>query len=347
MDIIIGLILVCLAGLGTGTMAWPFKKIKDIHFEQYLFVFMLTGIVIYPWIVVLFDVPDLIKVINNVGLKTLLISNLLSISWGIANVLYLVCVIRIGAALTGAILSALGMSVGVIMPMVLKGSGLFTHAPNLLSKPGIVIMIGLLVIIIGVTLVSIAGFGREKILKNESGQTKKEQASGSFRQGLLLVILAGILSSGLGLAFVYSQGPIIEAVKQQGSGEITANFTVWALGMFGGAFVNISYAVYLMAKNKTWDLLFARKDELLYGALVGFQFIVSIVLLGRGMVLLGVLGASIGFGIQQSLQVIGNQLVGFTGGEWRGVYGTPRKTMYYGLVIILLAVFILAYSNTI
>ena len=55
-------------------------------------------------------------------------------------------------------------------------------------------MVGLVIIIIGVTLVSLAGFGREKILKNESGETQKKQASGDFRNGLLLVLLAGVLS---------------------------------------------------------------------------------------------------------------------------------------------------------
>ena len=145
MEITIGFILVILAGLGTGTAAWPFKVIKDIHFEQYLFFWMLLGIVIYPWIIVLIDVPDPILVIKTVGFKPLLISNLLTTAWGLANLLYMICVIRIGASLTGAILTALGMSVGVIVPLILKGSGLFTHAPNLLSKPGIIIMIGLLI----------------------------------------------------------------------------------------------------------------------------------------------------------------------------------------------------------
>ena len=47
------------------------------------------------------------------------------------------------------------------------------------------------------------------------------------------------------------------------------------------------------------------------------------------------------------MQVIGNQVVGFVGGEWLGVKGKPRKTMYLALGIIFLAVIILAYSNTV
>ena len=345
MDVAIGLILVVIAGLGTGTVAWPMKKIKEIHFEQFLFVFMLTGLIICPWAVVLVKIPDLGDIVDKVGTRPLLISNILSICWGIANVLYLICVVRIGAALTGAILSAAGMSVGVIIPMVFKGSGLFANSPDLLSPAGIAIISGLIIIIIGIFLVSAAGFGRERMLNLNTVSAKREQASGNFSKGLILVISAGLLSGCLSLAFVYSQGPVISAVKAHGAGDITANFAVWALCILGGGMVNVLYAVYLMAKNNSWSLLFTRRDELLYGAIAGVQFISAIVLLGKGMILLGALGASIGVGIQQSLQVIGNQLVGFIGGEWKGVYGKPRKLMYLGLGVILISVVVLAYSN--
>ena len=102
----------------------------------------------------------------------------------------------------------------------------------------------------------------------------------------------------------------------------------------------------LKIKKKTWNLLFIRKDEIICSALMGLQFIVSIILMGRGMVLLGIIGASVGYGIQQSMQVIGNQIVGFVGGEWKGVKGKPRKTMYLALCVIFIAVIIFAYSNT-
>ncbi len=346
MDIILGLTFVTLSGFGTGSFIWPLKVIKDFRFEQYMFFFMLFAIGFYPWLIFLTFVPDPVEVIKAVGFKTLLIPNLLTLGWGTAYVLAMICILRIGATLSGAILTAFGMSVGVTLPLILKGSGLFSNAPDLFSKPGIIILIGLFVIIIGVILLSIAGFGREKVLKNASEQIRKKQASGNFRQGLLLAILSGILSAGLALAFVYGQGPIIEAVKQQGVGEITSNVVVWALVCVGGLLVNVGYAAFLMTKKKNWNLLFSRKDELLFSSLAGLQFIVSVILMGRGMVLLGILGASVGFGIQQSMQIFGTQLVGFVSGEWKNVKGKPIKTMYLALFVILIAVIIFSYSNT-
>jgi hypothetical protein len=345
--IVIGFVLVILAGLGTGTAGWPFKRIKDLHFEQFLFVFALTGFLLFPWLVVVCFVPDPVSVIAAVGLKQLLLSNLLSMCWGVANVLSLICIVKIGAAISGAVLSALGMSVGMVMPMILKGSGVFGHAPDLFSKPGILILVGILIIIVGILFVGFSGIEREKILNAGSNPVKSGQSSGAFLKGLAMAVLAGVLSCGLSLAFVYSQGPVIEAVKLQGASDVVASITVWALGIFAGALVNLLYAVYVMTSKGTWNLLFSRKEELISGTLLGLQFFIAIVLMGRGMVFLGAMGASVGFGIQQSMQVVGSQLVGFIGGEWKGVGGKPRNRMYWGLIIILIAVLVFSYSNTI
>lgn len=346
LSILLGLLLVTFAGFGTGTVAWPVKLIRDFHFEAYLLTFMFTGVILVPWLVLFVAVPRPLELIQTVGIKPILISNAFSICWGIANVIYLVCVVRIGAALTGALLSALGMSFGALLPMVIKGSGLFQLAPSLFSSTGTVILTGLVVMVIGITLVSKAGFEREKYLENEEIEVRKQRASGNFLQGMLLVILAGILSSGISLAFVYSQDAIILAVKTQGNGDIAANFTVWALGMLGGGAINVGYAVYLMVKRNSWKHMISRKEEVIYGAVVGVQFIASIVAMGKGMILLGSLGASVGFAIQQSMQIMGNQVIGFAGGEWRGVTGRARKVMYVALLVILIAVSILAFSAT-
>ncbi len=175
-----------------------------------------------------------------------------------------------------------------------------------------------------------AGFGREKVLQQNADPTDKAPASGNFLKGLLLVVLAGFLSSGLSLGFVYGQAPVIDAARSQGVSDIASNATVWAFCTLGGGLVNVGYALYLMAKNNSWKKLFERKEEIIYGSLIGLQFITAIMLLGRGMLLLGALGASVGFAIQQSLQVIGNQLVGFAGGEWKGIYALAEKADVYG-----------------
>jgi hypothetical protein len=59
------------------------------------------------------------------------------------------------------------------------------------------------------------------------------------------------------------------------------------------------------------------------------------------------LGASVGFGVQQAMQIMGGQGVGFLSGEWRGVFGKPRHRMYLAIILLMAAAVIMAYGNCI
>lgn len=348
----IGLVWVVLSGLLVGSGAWPFKCAKDLRFEIYLFVWSLVSVIIIPWAITFLFVVDLPAVLKSVGWEPILKANLLSCAWGVANILYLVCVIKIGAALTGAILSALGMSVGVIVPMVFKASGLFKDSPDLLSMTGFLTVLGLVIIIIGITMITSAGMARERLLKKEvDEEERRRRASGNFLEGFILVCVAGVLSAGHSLAFAYTQDSIVEAVttvnESRGSIDptILGSFVTYAVAITGGALVNFLYAVYAITKKKMWGLFFVRKAEVLYGFLAGLQFFAALACVGYGMIRLGAFGASIGFGIQQSIQMIANQMVGFLGGEWKGVRGGPRRMMYLAILVIILAVIWFAAIN--
>ena len=337
---VLGILLVLLAGLGTGSIVWPMKIARRFKFEHSWFVGMLAGLVIVPWAITLIFCPHAFAAYRDVGFRVLITSNLFAIAWGVANVLYGVCVIRIGAALTGAILTGLGVCVGVTLPMIVKGTGLFKDAPGMGSPAGLAVTVGVVVMLIGVSLVSVAGFGRDRALKGQ------QKAAGGFLGGLIMCIIAGVTSAGIALAFVYSQGPIVAAMTAHGAGEIPASVSVWAIGLFGGALVNIVYPAFLVTKNRNWKVLTESAREGFLATMIGVQFIFAIILLGRGMVLLGILGASVGFGLQQTMQILGNQGVGFISGEWRGVTGRPRALMYAAIVILVIAAVILGYGNT-
>ncbi len=341
MEIALGFFLVVIAGLLTGSFMWPMKVIRKLDFEQYWFVGMLVGMGIVPWAVVLVAVPEALTAYKEVG-SSLLIGNLLSIGWGIANILYGLCIIRIGAGLAGAILTSLGVTFGVLMPLIFKGTGLFSNAPDLFSTQGIMILVGLLVIVLGVVVMSFAGSQREKLL-NKAREVKGKQ--GSFITGLIMIIIAGVLSSCISLSFVYSQEPIIASLKQHGASDIIANVGVWAGALFGGVIVNVLYTMFIMSRRRTWGKLFSSGKEFLLATIIGAQLIIGVIIMGRGMILLGILGASVGFGIQQSMQVAGNQIVGFSSGEWKGIKGKPMRLMYSALATIFFAIILLATAN--
>ena len=196
------------SGFGMGAIAWTLKSQRRFKVEHWLLVAMFTGLVVIPWTVTLLAFPHALVAYREVGLKTLLRANLFAFSWGVANVLCFFCFVRIGVALTGGILGGLGMSLGVITPMLFKASGLFENAADLGSPAGLTVLLGVFIMLGGVVLVSLAGFGRDQALKAQ----QQPSTGGSFLGGLIMAILAGVLAAGVNFVFAYGQGPIISRV---------------------------------------------------------------------------------------------------------------------------------------
>jgi hypothetical protein len=347
-SLIAGVLVVTASGLVMGTSAWPLKLMRSFQYEHFGFVSMLFSLLILPWAITLATCPHVLDAYASVPTWTLVKANLFSLSWGIAQVLALLCFVRIGVSLTYGILCSIGAAVGVTAPMLFKASGAFAQAPDLSSKAGLCVMLGAGVMIVGVYFASLAGFGREKIQKKQSGATATTPtaAKGNFAVGLIMVIVSGVLSAGWGFAFSYSQGPIIEAVKTRGASDFFAKVSVWSIILLGAALVNIFYPACLMTKKRSWNVLTRHPREIALALVYGLLFFIPSVLLGQGMLLLGALGASVGWGLVQGTLILGGQALGFISGEWRGVTGKPRAEIYTAIIILIAAMVIFAFANT-
>lgn len=342
-----GILVVAASGLVMGTSAWPLKRMQHFQYEHFGFVSMLFSLVVLPWAITLTTCPGVVAAYATVPSGLLLKANLFSMSWGIAQVLALLCFVRIGVSLTYGILCSIGAAVGVAMPLVFKASGAFANAPDLVSKTGLMVMIGVGVMIIGVYFASLAGFGRERLRQTQASEVgpKSAPAREHFAVGLLMVIVSGVLSTGWGFAFAYAQGPIIEAVKAKGAADLYAGLSVWSVALLGAALVNVLYPAFLMTKNRSWGVLTKHPREILLALLYGLLFFIPSALLGKGMLLLGVLGASVGWGLVQGTLIIGGQILGFATGEWRGISGPPRRQIYIAIIILIVAMVVLAFAN--
>jgi len=340
MRTVVGACIVAAAGLCMGSGVWTLKALRRMRFEHWLLVGMFFGLIVLPWTITLLSCPDAIQAYRSVPAGALVKANLFAFGWGIANVLCVVCFVRIGVALTGGILGGLGLSLGVTAPMVFKASGLFARAPDVSSRAGLVVLAGVAIMLSGVGLVALAGYGRERALRGQ------KRTLGNFSASLIMVVIAGILSTGPNFAFAYSQEPIVAAMKSRGAGEVAATFAVWAVGMFAGALVNIVYPAFLITRDRSWGVFRRSGKELVFAMIFGAQFCLAIALLGNGNLTLGALGASVGWGVFQAMQILGNQGVGFLSGEWAGVEGKPRRQMYAAIGILLLAAVVVAYGNS-
>ena len=330
-DFTTGLLLVMLAGVLAGGCSAPIKLMKRFSYEHWALVSSLTGMLALPWGVLLCS-AETGKVIAGIPLAVLLKANFFSFAWGIANVLAGLCLIRIGFSLTIGLLIGVGLPIGVLVPMFFRGSGKFADAPSLFSSTGWFVLLGLLVMLAALALIARAGFGKEK------ARPSAAPGKNGFMIGFAMAVAAGILQVGLSFAFVYSQGPIGEALYANGAGELGTMAGLWALTLPGGALVNLAYPLWRLGRNRSWGQFVKAPAEILLGIAMGIMFMAFVISLGLGMRLMGALGASIGFGIYQALQVAGSQAVGWLDGEWRGVPSRPRRQMAGAMLLLLIAV---------
>ena len=324
MAILSGLLVAGLGGTSAGALSWPMKLMKKFKFEQTWFPGMLFGLFILPWVVTLLFCPDAVEGFRSLDRGIIIKSNLFSLAWGIGNVL----------------LSGVGIPLGVIVPMIFKGSGRFQQAADLNSPAGRVILIATALMLVGVVFVALAGFGRDKFLQ------KNDERSGGFFGGLVMCVISGICSVGPAFAFIYSQAPIRRTMLERGAGEWPAAISVWALGMFMGVLVNVLYPAFLLTRNKSWKVLKDNPKEIGLSLIVGLNLFLAFALWGLGMLMLGPLGGSLGFGIYFAFQILAAQGLGWISGEWRGVSGKPIRQMMIAVIILVGAAGLMAYAST-
>ena len=82
------------------------------------------------------------------------------------------------------------------------------------------------------------------------------------------------------------------------------------------------------------------------GAIMGIMWIGSFYLYGMSAVELGEWGVIIGWPLFMSLSIIVGNIWGLRRGEWKGAPGKARSLLNMGLMILIIAVIIIALSNS-
>jgi L-rhamnose-H+ transport protein len=337
-----GIVVVVLSGLIMGTSPWPLKLMRHFRYEHFGFVSMLLALVVLPWAITLAYCPEPFTALCEVDCGVLLKANLFAFCWGIAQVLAMLCFVRIGVSLTYGILCSVGAAVGVIVPMLVKASGVFQEGPDLFSLPGAIILFGTAVMVCGVVFASMAGAGRERLRNRGGQQTQEAKHTGRFAVGLVMVVAAGVLSVGWGFLFTYFHQPIVDAMQSHGAPHFPATIAVWAVALLGAALPNVLCPALLMTHNRSWRVLAQHPAEIALALAYGILFFIPSALLGEGMLRLGPLGASVGWGLVQGTLILGGQFLGFLSGEWRGVEGPPRRQIYIAVALLIVAMTIMA-----
>jgi L-rhamnose-H+ transport protein len=337
MPLLLGFLLVLLAGLLQGTFILPMTLVRKWSWEHTWATFSLLGMIVFNWIITLLFVPNIVAVYAASPPRDLAILALFGLGWGIGAVLFGLGMARLGMALGYPIIMGLIASLGALIPLLV-------FFPQTLFTPrGLVLLAGTAIVIAGIAVCSVAGSRRTP------SPTKSNIApSSALKAGLVIAVLAGILSClpNVGMAFAKNVTGVAETM---GVSPGSSGNTVWALLFTLGSVANLAYCVYLMfSKNifrQYWNAEASR--NLALSALMALMWIGSFYLYGAGAARLGRWGLVAGWPLFISISIVTGNIWGLWRGEWQGAPASARRLLNLGLVILIVAVIVVAISNSV
>ncbi|GAF05460.1 L-rhamnose/proton symporter RhaT [Saccharicrinis fermentans] len=326
-----GLPLVILAGICAGTFAIPFKFNNKWTWENNWLIWSIVALLIAPWVMAIVSVPDLIGVYKAEPENLLLIS-IFGIIWGIGAIMFGKGIDLLGVSLSFPIMLGLINSVGTIMPIVLR------DPDELFTPDGLKIITGVVIILIGIVIVSVAGSKKNNVEgSNLEGKSKK-----NFVTGIIVCLLAGIFGPMINFAFVYGE-PIQAKAVEFGASVLNSANPVWSIALTGGFIANAFYCIFLFRKNNSLRLYDTNfKKFLPLAALAGVIWYFSIMFYGMGSNSLGKMGASVGWATMQTLSILVGNMAGIITGEWKGTQKNTMMLMYGGVSLLIIGLVIIA-----
>lgn len=200
MDTVMGIGWVMLGAVFLGTFALPSKYIKNYQWENTWGAFFLFAMLIVPVGFAMLVVKDLWGSYEGFSGQVIFGVVGLSALWGIGFCCWGYGLSKVGLSLGYSLTMGTMALVGSIVPFFLG------NADMAATVPGMVVIGGILICIAGVAVNGFAGVQREKSHAADrppaesEGQAEAKKGA-SFAVGLLICVLAGVLSSGLNIAF--------------------------------------------------------------------------------------------------------------------------------------------------
>ena len=337
----IGILLAIVAGILNGSFATPTKFVKAWKWENIWSVWAVMGMVVFPWLLVFFTIPNAGSVYQSGGSKTLLLVVVFGVGFGMAQIFFGLGIASIGIALNFAIAIGLATALGSLVPLlVLQRQRIFT-------PQGYMIFLGVALALVGIVGCAVAGGIKDKKLAALEGRRRESAAvKMSFRAGLFICILAGIGSplTNYGLAF---GKPLIDAAVAQGVGPGSQANVIWAPLNTAALVPYLIYCAFLWKKNGTASLFRAPGTGLnwIFGALMGAFWFGSTVIYGGVSARLSEMGPILGWPLFMSAIIITSNIVGLLTGEWKGAGGKALATMLGGIAFLICGFAILALAS--
>jgi len=327
MNVLPGLMLASVAGAANATFALPMKFARKWAWENIWLMWSLFALLLLPLGTAILTIPSLAAVYGEAGMGTVLLVATCGVGWGLAQVLFGLSVDSIGMGLAFSIVLGLSAAVGSLLPLLRLGHG-FLHSP---AAP--IVLLGIALVLAGVSVCAVAGRLREKAQGAALAGTKP------FAAGLLMAVCSGLCAASMNFGVAFG-GPIVAAASAHGASAQQVVNAVWLPLLSAGALPNLFYCIYLLSRKRTWTNFQDSHAPLysLFALIMAILWFFSTALYGTATRWLGDLGVVVGWPVFMSMIVITASLLGMVTGEWKRSGKRPIALQFLGMLLLVLAV---------
>jgi len=320
----------------------PQKQVKRWSWQTYWLTQASFCWFLLPILGAMLTIPHLMDVLREAPHDAMLKSFLLGAAYGIGGTAFGISIRYIGFSLTYSIAVGLSSVLGTLIPPLVHGT-----LGTTLSKPGAGwIITGILVGTFGIACTGLAGRFKESDLASQ-----QKQGEFNLTKGLLLSLLAGVLSAVYGFALDAGE-PIADVASAHGAGIWRGN-VVYIFSNTGAFITTAIYCLWLHAKHKTLGELIAlpagtEKASLslnwAMAIVTGLFWYGQFFFYNLGHVHLGEYKFT-SWAIHMIMLVLISNLVGVVLREWRACRRLTDTTISFALVVLVVAVLSLTYGN--
>jgi len=320
----------------------PQKKVRNWSWQTYWLTQAGFCWFLLPILGAFLTIPQLGAVLSEAPKSAMVTSLLLGMAYGIGGTAFNVSIRYIGFSLTYAIAVGLSSVLGTLIPPLIKGALSATF-----SKTGSGwVLAGIVVGTAGIALCGLAGHLKEGNLKSGGSSTEF-----SMVKGLLLSLLAGVLSAVYGFALEAGE-PIAAVAEQHGAGVFRGN-VVYIFANVGAFITTAAYCLYLHYHHRTLGELIElpagpEKASLpmnfAMAALTGLLWYGQFFFYNLAHVRMGEYKFS-SWAIHMIMLVLFSNIIAILLREWTGCRRSTQAAIGIALTVLLLAILSLGYGN--
>jgi len=341
--LLLGVTMHAVGAFFAATCYAPQKRVRGWSWQTYWITQAALCWFALPIVGALLTIPDLGAVLWEAPRGPMLAAFLLGAAYGVGGTAFGISIRYIGYSLTYAVAVGLSAVLGTLIPPLVKGMLGAT-----LRKPGASwIVAGIAAGAAGIAMTGWAGRLKELDLT-----VQQNRGEFSLSKGLLLSLLAGVLSAVYGFALEAGE-PIADVASRYGAGVFRGN-VVYIFSNTGAFLTTAAYCLYLHARRRTWGE-FLRLPAAAPGkarlswnyalaAVTGLFWYGQFFFYNLGHVRMGTYKFT-SWAIHMIMLVLFSSLVGMAFLEWRRCRKRTLATIRFALVVLVGAVLLLTYGN--